>query len=122
MTSSPGPIPSASRTITIASVPLATPTVSGTPRNAAASSSNAFTFGPRMNFPDSSTSAKAACRRGISGAYCALTSTSGIGGGTASQSRGAPPQPEHDAGDEDHREHDVVDVVERMVEALPVGP
>jgi hypothetical protein len=41
MTSSPGPIPIASRTITIASVPFATPTDFFTPRNAAASSWNA---------------------------------------------------------------------------------
>ena len=49
MTSSPGPIPIASSTRTSASVPLATPIVSGTPRYAAASSSNAETLGPKTN-------------------------------------------------------------------------
>src|SRR6184192_3012087 len=51
MTSSPGPIPRASRAITSASVPFATPTVRGTPRYSAASRSKAFTFGPRMKIP-----------------------------------------------------------------------
>ena len=47
--SSPGPISSASSASTSASVPFATPTVA--PRYAAASSSKARTFGPRMNTP-----------------------------------------------------------------------
>ena len=55
MTSSPAPIPSASSTITIASVPFATPTVSGTPRYSAASRSNSATFGPKTKRPSSST-------------------------------------------------------------------
>src|SRR3954454_25237032 len=74
-------MPSASSTSTIASVPLATPTVSATPRYCAASRSNALTFGPRMNVvPDSRIPANASFSCGMSGAYCALTSTSGIRG------------------------------------------
>src|SRR5580765_4763978 len=80
MTSSPGPMPSASSTSTIASVPFATPIVSPTPRYCAASRSKALTFGPRMNAPDSRISSKARFSSGTSGAYCALTSTSGIRG------------------------------------------
>src|SRR4051812_24327880 len=84
-------MPSASSTSTIASVPFATPTVSGTPRYCAASRSNALTFGPRMNVvPESRISANARFSSGISGAYCALTSTRGIRG-TAIKSRGALP-------------------------------
>ena len=78
MTSSPAPIPSASRTSTSASVPFATPTVSGTPRYSAASCSKAATFGPNTNVPCSSTSAKASLSAGMSGSYCAFTSMSGI--------------------------------------------
>ena len=44
-----GPIPSASRTITSASVPFATLTPSCTPRYSAASRSKASTSGPKMN-------------------------------------------------------------------------
>ena len=55
--------------MTIASVPLATPIVSGTSRNSAASRSNAATFGPKTNCPLSSTSANACLSCGISGAY-----------------------------------------------------
>src|SRR6266545_539129 len=86
MTSSPEPMPSASSTRTRASVPLATPTVSGTSRYAAASRSNAATFGPRMNSPLASTPSITSRMRGRSGSYCALTSTSGIGR-TVSKSR-----------------------------------
>src|SRR6266540_813677 len=123
MTSSPEPMPSASSTRTRASVPLATPTVSGTSRYAAASRSNAATFGPRMNSPLTSTPSIASRRRGKSGSYCAFTSTSGIGR-TASKSR-RPPSPN------DHIDHDrhnsrnrrVVDEPEVPVEGLvaPAG-
>src|SRR6185436_17441196 len=73
-----------------------------------------------MNVPDSSTSANAAWRRGISGAYCALTSTSGICGCTTRQSRGPPAVPEIGGAEDEQPEHGVVHVVERVVEALPV--
>src|SRR5579862_9120240 len=78
MTSSPGPTPIASSTITIASVPLATPTDLFTPRYSAASSWKAQKCGPRMNWPPSRISRKRCSSSGISGAYCALTSISGI--------------------------------------------
>src|SRR2546423_11968895 len=109
----------ASRTSTSASVPLATPTERGTPRYAAASSSKAFTFGPRMKTPASSTSARRSFSAGSSEAYCALTSTSGIWG-TAAQSRRANPanyvvrHDQHDRG-----RNGVLDETEVAMEALP---
>src|SRR5215471_8136817 len=111
-------MPSASSTSTIASVPFATPIVSVTPRYSAASCSNAFTFGPRMNAPESRTSANARFSSGTSGAYCALTSTSGIRG-TALQSIG-PNSTQDQVGDEQQnscndRDFDEAEVV---VEAL----
>src|SRR5690348_8919503 len=118
ITSSPGPMPIASITSTSASVPLATPIVSGTPRYAAASASNAAQLGPNTNCPWSSAPAKACWSSGISGAYCALTSTSGIFG-TPGNGRGALPVPDGDnrQGDEDdQRDPDVCErVVERVV-------
>ena len=78
ITSSPAPIPIASSTSTIASVPFAQLTVSWTPSSSADSRSNASTSGPKMNRPDSSVRANASLSSGISGAYCALTSTCGI--------------------------------------------
>src|SRR5205823_5577250 len=118
ITSSPGPIPIASSAITSASVPFATPIVCGTPRNPAASSSKAFTFGPRMKTPASSTSARRSFSSGRSGAYCALTSTSGIGR-TASESSRAPAQHEPCRGSDDGEPDRVVDEPEVAVEALP---
>src|SRR5881392_2724017 len=113
MTSSPAPMPRASSAMTIASVPFATPIVAGTPRYAAASCSNARTFGPRMNSPESRTPPMAASSSGISGAYCALTSTRGVGGTAARQSSRAQPAPDQDGGGEnDQRDDDVVDVLE----------
>src|SRR3954470_9477804 len=126
ITSSPGPMPSASSTSTIASVPLATPTVSGTPRYCAASRSNALTFGPRMNVvPDSSISANASFNCGMSGAYCALTSTSGIRG-TPLQSIG-PSSPQDQVGDSDEnscndRNFDVPELVVETVVARAERP
>src|SRR5215210_1357857 len=118
MTSSPGPISIASRASTSASVPFATPTVAGTPRYAAASSSNARTFGPRMKTPESSTSAMRLLISSSRGAYCARTSTSGVCG-TASQSTRPPPtdyQP--DSACDNGRDDGVVEVV---MEAFPVA-
>src|ERR1700751_1447475 len=98
MTSSPGPISIASSTSTIASVPFATPTAFVTPRYAAASSW------------------KGAWSWGISGAYCALTSISGIGD-TASPHCSQPV--EEIRRSEDDACHDgVLDVLEAVVEAL----
>src|SRR4051794_37974033 len=112
-------MPSASSTSTIASVPFATPTVSGTPRYCAASRSKALTLGPRMNVvPDSRISANASFSCGMSGAYCALTSTSGIRG-TPLQSIG-PSSPQDQVGDSDENscnDHDF-DVPELVVKTL----
>src|SRR3954447_26649585 len=115
-------MPSTSSTSTIASVPLATPTVSGTPRYCAASRSNAWTFGPRMNAPDSRPSAKASFSCGMSGAYCALTSTSGIRG-TPLQSIG-PSAPQDQVGDADENSCNDgdFDEPELLVEALVARP
>ena len=79
ITSSPAPIPSASSASTSASVPFATPIVCSTPRYSAASRSNPSTSGPKMKRPLSSARANASFSSGMNGAYCALTSTSGIG-------------------------------------------
>src|SRR3954452_1786235 len=118
ITSSPGPMPSASSTSTIASVPLPTPIVSGTPRYSAASRSKALTLGPRMKAPDSRIPANASFSCEVSGAYCALTSTSGIRG-TPLQSIG-PSAPYDQVGDADENscnDHDF-GVSELVVEAL----
>ena len=69
MHSSPAPTPSARNAISIASVPLATPTQCRVPVNAAYSDSNAATCGPAMNEvlastccqPSATSSATAAC-------------------------------------------------------------
>src|SRR3990172_8352236 len=145
MTSAPGPISSAFRTRTIASVPLPTPTVSRTPRYRAASPSNALTFGPKTNWPLSSTPSMASRICGRSGAYCAFTSTRGIGavvwvtsepkpsvpsalGPNSSDGRrllgcapAAEPADDEPRGGAHHREDDdVVEVPERVVDVLPV--
>src|SRR5689334_3959041 len=115
MTSSPGPIPSASSTSTSASVPLATPIVCRTPRYAAASSWKAAYSGPRMKAPDSRTLRKRSSSSGISGAYCALTSTSGTFG-MAIQSRGPHPADDQVDGEQHDDRHDrVVDVAQVAV-------
>src|SRR5438067_8389397 len=113
-------MPRASRTITIASVPFATPIVWGTPRYRAASSSKAFTFGPRMKTPASSTSARRSFSSGRNGAYCALTSTSGIGR-TASESSRAPAPDEVGDAHQNGGHDGVVDEAEVAVEALPAA-
>src|SRR4051794_37564643 len=117
MTSSAAPIPSASSAITIASVPFATPTASAAPRYAAASRSKPSTSGPKMKRPESSARANASFNSGMSGAYCALTSTCGIA--TASHRRRPPPheQPRRRAEDRDRDRH--VGVAEGVVEVLP---
>src|SRR3954468_16680593 len=119
MTSSPAPTPSASRTSTIASVPFATPTVCRTPRNSAASRSNPSTSGPKMKRPDSSVRAKASCSSGISGAYCALTSTCGIGGTASHGNRPAPPHNPVPPAQHDRDDDRELGVLERVVEAFP---
>src|SRR5580765_2819718 len=118
MTASPGPMRSASRTSTIASVPFATPTASPAPRYSAASRSKAATLGPRMNSASASTPSIASRIRGRGGSYWAFTSTSGIGG-TARKSRGT--QSSVDPEGQDHQDcgdNDVLDVAEVVVEAL----
>src|SRR3954470_4163552 len=125
MTSSPGPISIASSARTSASVPLPTPTDAGTPRCAAASSSKARRLGPRMKTPASSTAAIRSWSSGISGAYWALTSTSGtLGADTALDgSRAALPPPDEDEDEEDcDTERDrVIDEAEVAVELLVAG-
>src|SRR4051794_997579 len=125
ITSSPAPMPRASSTSTSASVPFPQPTVSGTPRYSAASSSNAFVFGPKTKRPSSRTSAKASLSSGISGAYCALTSTSGtLGADTGLDGSRAASAP---VAEEQHRDHEnggrdrVVDEAEVLVERLVAG-
>src|SRR4051812_7316737 len=126
MTSSPGPISIASSARTSASVPLPTPTDTGTPRCAAASSSKARTFGPRMKTPASSTAAIRSWSSGISGAYWALTSTSGtLGADTAldgSRAAAAPPDEEVQEADGHAERDEVVDEPEVAVELLVTGP
>src|SRR5215211_4282305 len=70
-----------------------------------------------MKRPDSSARANASFNSGISGAYCALTSTCGIA--TASHRRRPPPdeQPRRDPDDRDGDRH--VGIAEDMVEVLP---
>src|SRR5581483_2358669 len=106
---------------TSASVPLATPIVSGTPRYAAASASNAAQLGPNTNCPSSSTPAKACCSSGISGAYCARTSTSGIFG-TPGNGRRALPVPGECNRREDEDDERDPDVGERVVERVVARP
>src|SRR5215211_102036 len=121
MTSSPGPAPSASSAMTIASVPLATPIASGTPRYAAASRSKAATFGPSTKRLDSRTSSIACRSSGSNGSYCAFVSASGIGcPGTTGKSSGAPAVDQiGNANDEQHEDH-VVEPVERVVKVFPL--
>src|SRR5215211_155938 len=141
MTSSPRPTPSASSERTSASVPFATPIVSGTPRYAAASSSKARTFGPSTKCADSRTPSIASRILGSRGAYWAFRSTSGkLSRGTASESRrwayrsgfaaggsrprqtvpAAAPYEQRRDGEQDQGRHEVVDVAEGVVEPLPV--
>src|SRR5690348_13415552 len=116
-------MPSASSTSTIASVPFATPTVSVTPRYSAASRSNALTFGPRMNVvPESRTSAKACFRSGTSGAYCALTSTSGIRGTSPKSICPSPAQDQIGDQDQNSCNDGDLDEAELVVEALVARP
>src|SRR4029450_13519691 len=71
-----------------------------------------------MNSPDSSTASKRARSSSISGAYCALTSTSGVR--TARKGTGAATA-DQEIGHAGHHERSdrVVDVVEALVERLP---
>src|SRR5688500_751190 len=74
-----------------------------------------------MNAPEASTSSNRVRSSSISGAYCALTSTSGIC--TTGKGTGAPTAHQQIR----HADHDpcrdrVVHVVEVLVEGLPAGP
>src|SRR5204863_2440715 len=75
-----------------------------------------------MNSPDSSTSRMRSSSSGISGSYCALTSTSGIGA-TATQSRGAQ-STDHEDDDDEHDacDDDVIDVAANALIAGADGP
>src|SRR5271165_4404637 len=77
MTSSPGPMFSAIRQASKASVPDDTPTACEHCEYAAMAFSHCSTFGPRMKCWDSSTSAIAASTSALMVAYCALRSSSG---------------------------------------------
>src|SRR5581483_1538254 len=117
-TSSPAPMPRASSTRTSASVPFAQLTVSRTPSFSAASRSNESTSGPKMKRPLSSVRVKASCSSGISGAYCALTSTWAIFmGGKRSRAPASPDQVRRDG--EDSRHDRVFHPLEVAVERVP---
>src|SRR5919108_2616999 len=74
-----------------------------------------------MNSPDSRTASNLRRSSSISGAYCALTSTSGIG--TAIKRTRAPATDQEIGHSEHDRSRDrVVDVVEVLVERLPARP
>src|SRR5262249_20803425 len=121
ITSSPDPMPSASSTSTMASVPFATPIDCRVPRYAAASCSNPSTSGPKMNRPVSSVRSKASFSSGTRGSYCALTSTWGIRtSGHANRPAAADHQEGHDEHDRDaYRD---VDPHEVMVDGAPARP
>src|SRR5581483_9775568 len=73
-----------------------------------------------MNWPPSRISRKRASSSGISGAYCALTSISGIGG-TASTNC-SPAVDEIRRGSDDACNHEVFHVLEAVVEAVVARP
>ena len=79
MASSPSPTPSPRSAISMASVPLATPTQWLVPMNAAYSFSNAATCGPSMNAVRASTCAQPSATSSATAACCAARSTSGTG-------------------------------------------
>src|SRR5215210_5391924 len=118
MTSSPSTTPIASSASTSASVPFATPIACRTPRYAAASSSKDWTLGPRMNRPESRTSAIRSFSSSSSGAYCARTSTSGICGTTSQSRRPSVTKIQIDQARDDQGSDGVVDVVPGVIEAL----
>src|SRR5665213_1318202 len=82
MTSSPGPIPSASSASSSASEPDAHPMACRTPQYSAALASNALTSSPRMKYCESITRSTAAVISFLIPAYCARRSRSGTGGVT----------------------------------------
>src|SRR6266511_1756445 len=82
MTASPGPIPRAINTMTIASVPLAQVTTWRAPQNSESLTSRARTSGPRMNWQCPSTRAIASSTDRPSRRRCAATSVNGIGTGS----------------------------------------
>src|SRR5262249_3042864 len=72
-----------------------------------------------MKRPLSSARENASFSSGMSGAYCALTSTRGIGGTTAHR-RGASPTKDEVCDTGNNREHDQdLDVAERVVDVVP---
>src|SRR6266566_4872118 len=77
MTSSPGPMFSATKQANKASVPEETPTACEQPLYCAIAFSHSSTFGPKMKCWDSITSAIAASTSALIVAYCALRSSSG---------------------------------------------
>src|SRR5579871_1652564 len=115
-------MPSASSTSTSASVPFAQLTASSVPSWAAASRSNASTSGPKMKRPLSRVCANASFSSGTRGAYCALTSTWGIGIGLADRSRRAPSHEEDDHGQDDQGEDEVVEIAEVVAGRVPARP
>src|SRR3954467_6600903 len=108
-------------TSTRASVPFAQLTVSCAPSSSAASCSNALTSGPKMNRAESSVRAKASWSSGISGAYCALTSTWGIDIGRGDRSRAAAANHPIRHGARDSHYDEDFDVPEVVVQGLPVA-
>src|SRR6202011_2587213 len=82
--------------------------------------SNATTFGPRINLPDSSTSWMRSRMRGIRRSYCARTSTRGTG--TASQCSRAPAHDQVGKQREHTRDDRIFGVAEVVVEAVVASP
>ena len=122
MTSSPGPISIASSTSTSASVPFATPIVL---RHAEIGGrlllERPVVLAADEVAADSRTSRKRASSSGISGAYCALTSMSGIVGTAIHFSGPQPPPSQVRRQQENACNDDVFGVFERVVEVLVAG-
>src|SRR5215218_5375478 len=74
-----------------------------------------------MKRPSSSTAEMRSLSSGRSGAYCALTSISGIVG-TAGHFSGVPAEYEVADGEDEEPENRVVDEAEAVVEVVPVAP
>src|SRR5438552_16659421 len=120
MTSSPEPMPSASRLSTSASVPFATATAWQAPLAEATSSSSARMFGPRMKRPESITSQTLRLTSPRRSSYCPRMSIRGTGM-AATLLAGLAALTQYQPGpDGDRRRHD--DVVEIAESAVPPGP
>src|SRR6185437_3332264 len=121
MTSSPGPMPRASRLSTSASVPLPTATAWQAPVAEATSSSSARMCGPRMKRPESITSHTLRLTSSRRCSYCPRMSIRGTGIAATLLAGLAPLtqyQPGHDGDRGGH--DDGVEVAEPAVPLVPV--